>query len=72
MGRRRRGLQHMIATNDGVLEQCRPPNISWDQYMELMFPIYILTNIRLMTNNLQTKKDVIIKTGKDNAHEFSY
>ena len=34
MGRRRRGLQHMIATSDGVLEQCRPPNISWDRYME--------------------------------------
>src|SRR5881227_1957462 len=24
----------MIATSDGVLEQCRPPNISWDRYME--------------------------------------
>ena len=24
----------MIATSDGVLEQCRPPNISWGQYME--------------------------------------
>ena len=34
MGRRRRGLQHMIATSDGVLEQCRPPNISWDRYIE--------------------------------------
>ena len=34
MGRRRRGLQHMFAMSDGVLEQCRPPNISWDRYME--------------------------------------
>ena len=24
----------MIATSDGVLEQCRPPNISWDRYIE--------------------------------------
>jgi hypothetical protein len=34
MGRRRRGLQHMIATKDQLLEQCKPPNISWRRYME--------------------------------------
>jgi len=34
MGRRRQGLQHMIATNDQLLEQCKPPNISWRRYME--------------------------------------
>jgi len=24
----------MIATSDGVLEQYKPPNISWDRYMK--------------------------------------
>ena len=33
MGRRRRGLQHMISTKDQLLDKCHPPNISWDGFL---------------------------------------
>lgn len=35
MGRRRRGLQHMILTSDKTLTRCHPSDdIPWDGYME--------------------------------------
>src|ERR1043165_7541398 len=34
MGRRRRGLQHMISTRDKLLEKYFPQNITWNEYME--------------------------------------
>jgi hypothetical protein len=33
MSRRRRGLQHMISTEDNLLTKCYPNNISWEEYM---------------------------------------
>lgn len=33
MGRRRKGLQHMISTSDKLLNTCHPPNITWEEYM---------------------------------------
>ena len=33
MGRRRRGLQHMILTKDKLLIDCQPPDLSWKKYM---------------------------------------
>lgn len=34
MGRRRRGLQHMISTKDNLLTECHPSNITWNEYMK--------------------------------------
>lgn len=34
MVRRRKGLQHMISTQDHLLTKCYPPNLSWENYME--------------------------------------
>jgi len=34
MGRRRRGLQHMIATTDEILESCRPKTLTRRQYLQ--------------------------------------
>lgn len=35
MGRRRRGLQHMILTKDSMLAKCHPKDdISWSKYMK--------------------------------------
>lgn len=34
MGRRRRGLQHMISTKDKLLTDCYPSNITWDEYIK--------------------------------------
>ena len=33
MARRRRGLQHMISTEDKVLSECRPTDITKEEYM---------------------------------------
>ena len=34
MSRRRRGMQHMILTNDKVLSACCPTNITQEEYMK--------------------------------------
>jgi hypothetical protein len=33
MGRRAKGLKHMISTDDSFLEKCRPVDASWDEFM---------------------------------------
>lgn len=33
MTRRRRGLQHMISTNDKLLSSSQPSDISWEQFL---------------------------------------
>ena len=59
----------MITMSDGVLEQCRPPNISWDRYMEHCKLAVNIPNLhfdKYLTDDeqLANEKDVIIKDQK--------
>ena len=34
MGRRLRGMQHMINTKDTILTECHPEYITWEEFLE--------------------------------------
>ncbi|GET54131.1 hypothetical protein GLOIN_2v202159 [Rhizophagus irregularis DAOM 181602=DAOM 197198] len=45
MTRRKRGLQHMINTKDKVLNDCKPQEITWDEYMKDCEKIVVISEL---------------------------
>ena len=64
MGRRRRGLQHMISSKDQLLKACRPTNLTWDQYLEDCESA--VNNAELHSDEYSTDDQVLAKQERDN------
>src|SRR3954465_11417362 len=64
MGRRRRGLQHMISSKDQLLKACHPTNLTWDQYLEDCESA--VNNAELHSDEYSTDDQVLAKQERDN------